>query len=100
MLAWGLSQHLEVLDALRGLLSGGHAAARLRVWVFLELTAQPQGRLLRDDLNQIFYSLKPEVLDAVLNRLRELTLLVWDIATRVSTRHKSTQTQSSYAAEN
>lgn len=78
MLAWGLSQHLDVLDALRGLLSGGHAAARLRVWVFLELTAQPQGRLLRDDLNQIFYSLKPEALDGVLKRLRELTLLVWD----------------------
>ncbi|MCA1326039.1 hypothetical protein [Herbaspirillum sp. alder98] len=77
-LAWGVGQRLDVLDALRGLLSGGQAAARLRVWAFLELAAQPQGRLQREDLNQLFYALKPEALDAVLKRLRELALLVWD----------------------
>lgn len=77
-LAWGLGQRLEVLDALRGLLSGGQAAARLRLWVFLELAAKPQGRLQREDLNQLFYALKPEALDTALKRLRELGLVVWD----------------------
>jgi len=77
-LAWGLGQRLDVVDALRGLLSGGQAAARLRLWAFLELAVQPHGRLQRDDLNQLFYGLKPEVLDAVLKRLRELALLAWD----------------------
>jgi hypothetical protein len=43
-----------VLDALRGLVSGGQAAARLRIWMFLELAAQPHGRLQREDLNQLF----------------------------------------------
>ncbi|MFJ3056796.1 hypothetical protein [Herbaspirillum sp. NPDC087042] len=77
-LAWALGQRLELLDTLRGLLSGGQAAARLRLWVFLELAAKPQGRLQREDLNQLFYALKPEALDTALKRLRELGLVVWD----------------------
>ncbi|MGB3425392.1 MAG: hypothetical protein WBF84_07265 [Castellaniella sp.] len=77
-LAWLLGQRLEILDALRGLLSGGQATARLRLWVFLELAALPQGRLQREDLNQLFFSLKPEALDATLKRLRDLDLLIWD----------------------
>jgi hypothetical protein len=77
-LAWALGQRLDTLDALRGLFSGGQAAARLRVWAFVELAAQPQGRLQREDLNQLFHSLKPDALDMVLKRLRELGLLVWD----------------------
>lgn len=77
-LAWTLGQRLEVLDAMRGLLSGGQAAARLRLWVFLELVALPQGRLQREDLNQLFHSLKPEALDGALKRLRDLGLLAWD----------------------
>ncbi|MFS2117866.1 hypothetical protein ACCC93_26880, partial [Herbaspirillum frisingense] len=60
------------------MVSGGQAAARLRIWVFLELAAQPQGRLQREDLNQLFYALKPEAMDAALKRLRDLGLLVWD----------------------
>ena len=81
-LAWLLGQRLDVLDALRGLLSGGQATARLRLWVFLELAAQPQGRLQREDLNQLFFSLRPEALDATLKRLRDLDLLVWDATTQ------------------
>ena len=77
-LAWALGQRLDVLDALRGLLSGGHAAARLRVWAFLEIAGQPQARLQRDDLNLLLHALKPEALDMALKRLRELGLLVWD----------------------
>ena len=77
-LAWILGQRLEVLDALRGLLSGGQALVRLRLWVFLELVAQPKGRLERDDLNQLFHGLKPEALDMVLKRVRDVGLLIWD----------------------
>jgi len=77
-LAWALGQRLEILEALRGLLSGGQAAARLRLWAFLELASLPQGRLQRDDLNQVFHVLKPDVLEMVLKRLRDLGLLVWD----------------------
>ncbi len=77
-LAWRLGQRLAALDALRGLLSGGQATAQLRLWVFLELAALPRGRLQRDDLNQAFFSLRPEALDASLKRLRDLDLLIWD----------------------
>ena len=77
-LAWTLGQRLELLDAFRGLLSGGQAWARLRLWVFLELAALPQGRLQREDLNQLFHGLRPESLDHALKRLRDLGLLVWD----------------------
>jgi len=77
-LSWALEQRADTIEALRGLLSGGSAAARLRLWVFLELTAQPQARLQRDDLNLLFHALKPEALDAALKRLRDLGLLIWD----------------------
>jgi len=77
-LAWALAQRFDVLDALRGLLSGGQAAARLRLWAFLEIAGQPQARLQRDDLNLLLHALRPEALDMVLKRLRELNLLVWD----------------------
>jgi hypothetical protein len=77
-LAWALGQRLDVLDAMRGLLSGGQAAARLRLWAFLELAAHPRGRLQREDLNQLFHGLKPDALDTVLKRLRDLDLLIWD----------------------
>jgi hypothetical protein len=77
-LAWALSQRISVIDAVRGLVAGGQAAAQLRLWCFLELASHPQGRLVRDDLNQLFHVLKPEALDMVLKRLRELGLLIWD----------------------
>jgi hypothetical protein len=77
-LAWALQQRLDVVDAVRGLLSGAQAAARLRLWCFMELASQPQGRLVREDVNQLFHVLRPEALEMVLKRLRELGLLVWD----------------------
>jgi hypothetical protein len=77
-LAWALQQRLDLIDAVRGLLGGSQAAARLRLWCFLELASQPQGRLQREDLNQLFHVLRPEALEMVLKRLRELGLLVWD----------------------
>lgn len=77
-LAWALAQRGALLDALRGLLSGSSAALRLRLWVFLALAGQPQARWPREDLNRGFPGLRPEALDAVLKRLRELGLLAWD----------------------
>lgn len=81
-LAWGLQQRVDLIDALRGLVSGGQAVAQLRLWSFMELASQAKGRLTRDDLNQLFYALKPEPLEAVLKRLREISLLVWDSTTQ------------------
>lgn len=81
-LAWALAQRLEVLEALRGLFSGTNAAARLRLWAFLELASLPQGRLQREDLNQLLHVLKPDALDMVLKRLRDIGLLVWDETAR------------------
>jgi hypothetical protein len=77
-LAWALNHRVDLIDAVRGLLGGPQAAARLRLWCFLELASQPQARLGRDDVNQLFHVLRPEALDMVLKRLRDLGLLVWD----------------------
>lgn len=77
-LAWSLGQRVALLDALRGLISGGPAASRLRLWVFLELASQPKARFEREDLNQLFHGLRPEALDMALKRMRDLALLVWD----------------------
>lgn len=77
-LAWALTQRQPLIDAVRGLLGGPQAVARLRLWCFMELASQPQGRLQREDIQQLFHVLKPEALDMALRRLRELGLLVWD----------------------
>lgn len=77
-LSWSLQQRVDLIDALRGLLSGNQAAVRLRLWCFMELVSQPQGRFTRDDLNRLFHILKPEPLEMALKRLRDLALLVWD----------------------
>jgi hypothetical protein len=77
-LAWALTQRQPLIDAVRGLLGGPQAAARLRLWCFMELASQPQGRFQREDIQQLFHVLKPEALDMALRRLRELGLLVWD----------------------
>lgn len=77
-LSFALGQKQPAIDALRGLFSGGAALVRLRLWCFLELAAQPQGRLSRDDVNQLFHAVLPDPLDAALKRLRDLDLLVWD----------------------
>ncbi len=77
-LAWALGQQLDVIDALRGLFSGGQALVQLRLWCFMELAIQPQARLSRDDVNRLFHVLLPDSLDGALKRLRDLNLLVWD----------------------
>lgn len=82
-LAWALSQRTALIDALRGLLGGSSALARLRLWCFLELAAVPQGQIQREDLNQLFHALQPQALDAVLKRLRDAGLIVWDATHQV-----------------
>jgi len=77
-LAFALGRKQPALDALRGLFSGSPAPVKLRLWCFLELAAQPQARLSRDDVNQLFHAVLPEALDTALKRLRDLGLLVWD----------------------
>lgn len=77
-LAWALGQRVDLLEALRGLFSGPRAVVQLRLWCFMELASVPQGRVARDDLNRLFYSLQPQVLDNVLKRLRETGLVIWD----------------------
>jgi len=77
-LSFALAQKQPAIDALRGLFGGSAALVRLRLWCFLELAAQPQGRLSRDDVNQLFHAVLPDPLDAALKRLRDLDLLVWD----------------------
>jgi hypothetical protein len=76
--AWALGQRLDVIDALRGLFSGGQAVVQLRLWCFLNLCSQPQGRLSREDLQHLFHEVLSEPLEAVLKRLRDLNLLLWD----------------------
>lgn len=77
-MAWVLARRLDVIDALRGLFSGPQAVVQLRLWCFLELASQPQGRMAREDLGQLFHMLWPEALESVLKRLRDLQLLIWD----------------------
>lgn len=77
-LAWALGQRQELLEALRGLFNGPQAMVQLRLWCFMELAAQPQARLSRDDVNRLFHAVLPDALDTVLKRLRDINLLVWD----------------------
>ena len=77
-LAFALARKQDAIEALRGLFSGPAALVRLRVWCFLSLASVPQGRLTRDDVNQLFHAVLPEALETALKRLRDLGLLVWD----------------------
>lgn len=77
-LAWALSQRQALIEALRGLFNGSQAMVQLRLWCFMELAAQPQARLSRDDVNRLFHAVLPEALETVLKRLRDINLLVWD----------------------
>ncbi|KQW01305.1 hypothetical protein ASC87_15610 [Rhizobacter sp. Root1221] len=77
-MSFALARKQDTVDALRGLFAGSPALAKLRLWCFLTLASHPQGRLSREDVNQLFHAVLPEPLDAVLKRLRDLGLLVWD----------------------
>lgn len=77
-LAWQLEGNAALQEALRLLFQGGSALVRLRMWALFTLEGQGSAFLGRDTLDQLFYALRPEVLDAVIKRLREASLLTWD----------------------
>ena len=81
-LAWALGHRTELLDALRGLFHGPAAMVQLRLWCLMELCSQPQARLSREDIQQLFHAVWPEALETVLKRLRDLHLLAWDATTQ------------------
>ena len=62
-LAWALGHRTELLDALRGLFHGPAAMVQLRLWCFMELCSQPQARLSRDDIHQLFHAVWPDALE-------------------------------------
>lgn len=75
---WQLSQHADLVEALRSLCAGPAPLVQLRLWVFMELMAMPQGRLSRDTLNRHFHVLREEALELALRPLRASGLLAWD----------------------
>ncbi len=77
-LAWQIEQKSAQIDALRGLFYGPAGLVRLRLWVFITLMGQGEASLAREALDQLFHALRPEALDTVLKRFRELGLLSWD----------------------
>ena len=78
---WQLSEQSTVVEALRSLCAGPAPLVQLRLWVFLELLAQPQARLSREALNLHFHVLREEALDLALRPLRATGVLSWDAGT-------------------
>lgn len=81
-LAWQLDGNAGLQEALRLLFQGGSTLVRLRLWALFTLVGQGSAFLGRDALDQLFYALRPEVLDAVIKRLREASLLTWEDSQR------------------
>lgn len=77
-LAWQIDQKSAHIDALRGLFHGSAGLVRLRLWVFITLMGQSDAALTREELDQLFHAIRPEALDTVLKRLREVGLISWD----------------------
>ncbi|MDW5441201.1 hypothetical protein [Polaromonas sp. SM01] len=77
-LAWQMEQKSAQIDAMRGLFYGPPGLVRLRLWVFLTLMGQAEATLTREQLDPLFHAIRPEALDLVLKRFRELGLLSWD----------------------
>jgi len=80
--AWQLEGNAALLEAVRLLLQGSSALARLRVWALLTLVGQGKAFLSRDELTRLFYALRPEAADAVIKRFRDAGLLSWDESQR------------------
>jgi hypothetical protein len=76
--AWRIEQQGPLFGALQGLFNGQAGLVRLRVWVFMELLAQDAQSLSREQLDALFYAVRPEALETVLKRFRDSQLLLWD----------------------
>ena len=81
-LLWSLTRQPQITHALSGLFHGNAALVQLRVWVFLQLAAQGNAKLPREHIDEVFHALRPEALETVLKRFREVGLLVWDESLR------------------
>lgn len=76
-LLWNLTRQPQMTLALSGLFHGNAALVQLRVWVFLQLAAQGDAQLPREHIDELFHTLRPEALETVLKRFRDVGLLVW-----------------------
>ena len=80
--AWQLESNSALLDAVRLLFQGSSALARLRLWALFTLVGQGKAFLSREELDSLYYALRPEVADAVIKRFRDAVLLSWDESQR------------------
>lgn len=76
-LLWRLSRQQPLTQALSGLFHGPAVLVQLRLWVFLQLASQGQALLPRERIAELFHALRPEALETVLKRLRDVGLLAW-----------------------
>ena len=81
-LLWNLTRQSQMTQALSGLFHGNAALVQLRVWVFLQLAVQGEAQLPRERIDETFHALRPEALETVLKRFRDVGLLVWDESLR------------------
>lgn len=81
-LLWNITRQPQLTLALSGLFHGNAALVQLRVWVFLQLAAQGNAQLPREHIDEMFHALRPEALETVLKRFRDVGLLVWDESLR------------------
>ncbi|WP_313303314.1 hypothetical protein [Diaphorobacter sp.] len=81
-LLWNLTRQPQLTHAMSGLFHGNAALVQLRVWVFLQLAAQGDAQLPREHIDEMFHALRPEALETVLKRFRDVGLLVWDESQR------------------
>jgi hypothetical protein len=80
--AWQVENNADLVDALRSLFQGASGLVRLRLWMLFALVGQGKAFLLREELAQLFYAVRPEAVDSVLKRFREAALLTWDDSQR------------------
>ncbi len=78
LLLWRLTHQQPLVHALSGLFHGPAALVQLRLWVFLQLASQGEALLARERIAELFHALRPEALETVLKRLRDVGLLAWD----------------------
>jgi hypothetical protein len=77
-LLWRLARQGAFTQALSGLFHGPATLVQLRLWVFLALAGQGEASLTRERIDEHFHALRPEALETVLKRLRDVGLLAWD----------------------
>lgn len=81
-LLWRIAREQELSQALSGLFHGPAALVQLRLWVFLQLARQGEAQWPRERIDELFHALRPEALDTVLKRFRDVGLLAWDDSLR------------------